>query len=99
MESVESEAVSVDVEEVVIECLHEEKELVKELNTLTCVLIQEKLCDEVVEIEVREAAQKVVLESLEVKSVKDRVANVAVTATIDDVLMEEVQEIVQNVYL
>ena len=98
VESVTREAVSVSVEEVTRECVFQEKQLMDEANTLVCVWIMDDLVSEVIRSESRELAQKVVLEALEVKAIKNKIANSVVVKTVDAVLSIETSEIVQSVY-
>ncbi len=98
VESVQCEAVSMYVEDVVFECLREEIELLKEIEELACVFIQEELLHELVKAESQEVAQKAVLEMLEVKAIKDKMAESAVIETLDAVLKEAVREIVQSIH-
>ncbi len=86
------------VEYVVFECLREEIELLREIEELACVFIQEELLHEFIEAESQEVAHKAVLEMLEVKAIKDKMAASAVIETLDAVLKEAVREIVQSIH-
>ena len=98
VESVTREAVSVSVEEVARECVLQEKQLMDEVSSLVCVSIMGDLVSEVIRSESQELAQKVVLEALEVKAIKDKIADSVVVQTVNAVLSVETSEIVQSVY-
>lgn len=92
------EAVSAGIQEVISECLREETQLLSEVHTSVCHTIQEGLLKEVVCGESQEIAQKCVLEALEVKSIKDELAECVVKDTMEAVLKAAVQDIAQNIH-
>lgn len=98
VESVVSEAVSTSVKQVVQECAREEQQFIKEVNDHVCLSLCEGLLKEVVGRECQEVVQSAVFEALEVKAIKDELAETVVTDAIESVVQSEVQAVVQSTY-